>query len=787
MEENCDEAMEVHACGAGKITPMNTINLNKRTKKSDRVSDKEILLEFDSYYLKLSQRKNCHKYSNRSVARECNCCAILKNDIVRDSVALYALSFGKMERDDRIKQLRMWYRYANVEDITSSVQKYLLPFDISSEDFPDEVDAMKICSTALMDILGFGRIVWKEVAVAHKQGKSISSHGLRGKKSNSLPEDHDEIIVSLHDHFSILKNYGEVEATRFVREKTGEVTQRDGDENTLYLPTSMGKRLCYRRWCADRGWLVNAKHNSATSLERMADFEGETKRCLTWAAYHAFWKKNYPGLKVRNPSEDICTFCYKFSNRHKFAFCPSGLRTKEGEFGDKRGGLQHRRSNDTRGGGGERVEAGELGYTGAMGGSIIEGDPRDDEKNVDGTLLEDTGSATNDEQEEREKDMLAAGVHVRAARAQRSLYNRKVAECRNHYSYNVRTLVVDYGQNMEIPWFGSTQPGDTYYYSPLTVNNLGIVDCVDDTLTAHVYHEGEGKKGGSNVASLIMKTLNLLGYISETSNDDELNIIFDNCPGQNKNNMVLRLVPYLVEMKIFRKVNFIFLIVGHTKNAADRMFNTMKGKYRVSQCFTMDRLREILSSEKVHIHKLETGDMKNWGDYLNRFYKKIPSIEPFHIFSCDANDATDKGVFVTNSEYDLPCAKLLTYNALKQGFDGRADFPKGNDGLILAIKERPTIMKNTPLIVIPPPGINPYKQVELYKNYRLLMPEVDAIVTCPKPPPEMMELVKNEKKGNKLNKLKKAEMKSAYLSKAAEKSQFKENAVVNEKYEEKII
>ena len=243
MEENCDEAMEVHACGAGKITPMNTINLNKRTKKSDRVSDKDILLEFDSYYLKLSQRKNCHKYSNRSVARECNCCAILKNDIVRDSVALYALSFGKMERDDRIKQLRMWYRYANVEDITSSVQKYLLPFDISSEDFPDEVDAMKICSTALMDILGFGRIVWKEVAVAHKQGKSISSHGLRGKKSNSLPEDHDEIIVSLHDHFSILNNYGEVEATRFVREKTGEVTQRDGDENTLYLPTSMGKRL----------------------------------------------------------------------------------------------------------------------------------------------------------------------------------------------------------------------------------------------------------------------------------------------------------------------------------------------------------------------------------------------------------------------------------------------------------------------------------------------------------------------------------------------------------------
>ena len=116
----------------------------------------------------------------------------------------------------------------------------------------------------------------------------------------------------------------------------------------------------------------------------------------------------------------------------------------------------------------------------------------------------------------------------------------------------------------------------------------------------------------------------------------------------------------------------------------------------------------------------------------------------------------DNGVFVTNTEYDLPCANIITYNALKEGFDGQAAFPKGNEGLMLAIKERLTIVKNTPLKVIPPPGINPYKQVELYKNYRLLMPEVDAIITCPKPPPDMLDLVKCEKKSKKLNKLKKA-------------------------------
>lgn len=60
---------------------------------------------------------------------------------------------------------------------------------------------------------------------------------------------------------------------------------------------------------------------------------------------------------------------------------------------------------------------------------------------------------------------------------------------------------------------------------------------------------------GSYVASLVMKTLRLLGWIDSCnespSKNDELNIIFDNCPGHNKNNMVLRLVPYLVEMDLF--------------------------------------------------------------------------------------------------------------------------------------------------------------------------------------------------------------------------------------------
>jgi hypothetical protein len=51
-----------------------------------------------------------------------------------------------------------------------------------------------------------------------------------------------------------------------------------------------------------------------------------------------------------------------------------------------------------------------------------------------------------------------------------------------------------------------------------------------------MYNKGVGKKGANNVASLIMKTLRELQLLGEDSVGGELNIIFDNCSGQNKNN-----------------------------------------------------------------------------------------------------------------------------------------------------------------------------------------------------------------------------------------------------------
>ena len=98
---------------------------------------------------------------------------------------------------------------------------------------------------------------------------------------------------------------------------------------------------------------------------------------------------------------------------------------------------------------------------------------------------------------------------------------RAVAHAQAELPHNKRSycLVADYGQNMENSSFNWEQPGCAYYYSPVSVYNFGVVDHshvypdshIGEHLHSHVYHEGNGKKGVNNVASLLMKTMRTMG------------------------------------------------------------------------------------------------------------------------------------------------------------------------------------------------------------------------------------------------------------------------------------
>ena len=130
--------------------------------------------------------------------------------------------------------------------------------------------------------------------------------------------------------------------------------------------------------------------------------------------------------------------------------------------------------------------------------------------------------------------------------------------------------IVDFCQNVQLPSHQKDQPGETYFFIPLNIFVLGVVDCnsLKDHLHAYMYTEAEGRKGGNLVVSLIMKYL-FHRSLLDGKQRYKLMIIMDNCTGQNKNNYVIHLAPYLTMENYFEKVCVMFRIAGHTKNTAD--------------------------------------------------------------------------------------------------------------------------------------------------------------------------------------------------------------------------
>jgi hypothetical protein len=247
----------------------------------------------------------------------------------------------------------------------------------------------------------------------------------------------------------------------------------------------------------------------------------------------------------------------------------------------------------------------------------------------------------------------------------------------------------------------------------MTVNNLGIVNHahvypdgkVSKHMHCHIYTDAVGKKGANNVASLIMKTLRDLNLLRSDEQGGELNIVFDNCTGQNKNNTVLRLVAWLAQMGHFNEINFIFLIVGHTKNAADRLFNSLKTLYRKKNLYTFDQLVEALgTSRTITIHPAMSEDFLDYGKLFDFIYKKLQGqVKQNHIFTCYWGNPDE--ICVKESVLDdYSILRILQ----RQFFD--LTYPQA---LEIAADQLKTLEFE---------GINPYKVYELFKHYRPYVP-----------------------------------------------------------------
>jgi len=363
--------------------------------------------------------------------------------------------------------------------------------------------------------------------------------------------------------------------------------------------------------------------------------------------------------------------------------------------------------------------------------SFLSNDPLICPETGEESLLE---KGFGDLQESRETVVILAGKHVSAACAQKKFAQYKVDaanESINEINPSKRTvtLVMDFCQNLDLPHLGGEQPGDTYYYSPIWLYCLGIVDVAEDRLYAYLYDESSAKKGANNVSSILLYHIItfVVNNFEYSEKIGELNIIMDNCRGQNKNGTVIKMAAYFVERGWFDKVNLIFLVKGHTKNDCDRMFNLLKVQWHKSNVYTFNQALAILGAVE-NVLPIDASNIHiDYTSLFEKWYKQPASgtIQKNHIFTFDK--ATIKNCLLTTKQsYN---SDVTTTQSIKKIDKNTSEWVRK----LQILHKRKTFL--------PKPGLKPIKQVHLFTKWRKVVPHPYKDEVCPLPSNEVIEIV----------------------------------------------
>eukprot|EP00978_Attheya_sp_CCMP212_P045413 scaffold345164_cov31-Attheya_sp.AAC.1 len=264
------------------------VAINERKRYLNKLSDEEIFDMFDEYYLGYATKGHCIRRlgggSNKQM--KCGCLSILQNRCAREAPT----------------------RKENIV--------FLIPFDAAGDTdgkeeeggdiFPQELVAEhKICVHSLMTLCGLGKSVWTHIRSLASAGSIAPNHGLVGKSPNrhGVINNQEEDV---HAHFQDLKSLCDVQATRFVREQTGLVTECDNDDSAVYLPQ--------RLWGNGTGAMVVIALPVVTKLKRTM---WEIPQFLKMKTLMVQGRNVHPGLCIGASGRRTIQ-----NSRHKFSTRP---------------------------------------------------------------------------------------------------------------------------------------------------------------------------------------------------------------------------------------------------------------------------------------------------------------------------------------------------------------------------------------------------------------------------------------------------------------------------------
>ncbi len=114
-------------------------------------------------------------------------------------------------------------------------------------------------------------------------------HKAKGKPGNRRFKEDNPVIFALQNHFLELEDLGEPVATRIVCKSTGEVTEHDSNDNTIYLPMCLQKRLLYHRFCKGQGWAYHTTSKGSYKLKWVGEGPPHNN-IVAWSTYQNFWE-----------------------------------------------------------------------------------------------------------------------------------------------------------------------------------------------------------------------------------------------------------------------------------------------------------------------------------------------------------------------------------------------------------------------------------------------------------------------------------------------------------------
>jgi hypothetical protein len=195
--------------------------------------------------------------------------------------------------------------------------------------------------------------------------------------------------------------------------------------------------------------------------------------------------------------------------------------------------------------------------------------------------------------------------------------------------------IEDFGGSFPLPVYISRIPSADYFNSNLMIHNFVVADLTNGINTVLLYDELAQGKGADAMCSLrLLNHLNQRKHFQQVGQDNPkrtltLLQVLDNCVMQNKSRVVFVFYAML-SIVFYKKVVLLFLLPGHSLNAADRVVPWCRGKMKHQNLYVPEeiatKMNEIDSvrAELLDHRKRDRPFFCGWEDLLSKYFKRMP-------------------------------------------------------------------------------------------------------------------------------------------------------------------